>query len=53
MKGFDHQMISIGIVLLFFTKANLYCHTSSLSIKHVDALELRSVWAPLLQAYYI
>jgi hypothetical protein len=31
----------------------LYCCTNSLSMKHVDAWESRSVWASIIQAYYI
>jgi hypothetical protein len=42
------SLISTGIGMFFFTKANLYCHISSLSIKHVDAPKLRSVWASIV-----
>ncbi len=31
--------------MFFFTRANLYCHISSLIMKHGDAPKLRSVWA--------
>jgi hypothetical protein len=34
--------------VLFFTKTNLYCHISSLSIKQVNALESRNVWASIV-----
>jgi hypothetical protein len=42
------SMTSTGIGVFFKTRANLYCHTSSLSIKHVDAPKLRSVWASIV-----
>jgi hypothetical protein len=38
-------MTSIGIGVFFSNKANLYCQSNSLSIKHVDALQSKSVWA--------
>ncbi len=34
--------------MLFSTKANLYCHISSLVMKHGDAPKLRSVWASIV-----
>jgi hypothetical protein len=41
-------MTSTSTNVLFFTKANLYCHTNSLSIKHVNALDSRSAWASIV-----
>ncbi len=42
-ERFRPLMISINTNVFFSIKTNLYCHTNSLSIKHVDALESRSV----------
>jgi hypothetical protein len=38
----------IGTNVFFSTKANMYCHISSLLIKHDDALESRNVWASIV-----
>jgi hypothetical protein len=42
------SMTSTGTSVLFSTRTNLYCHVSSLSIKHVDVLESRSAWACII-----
>jgi hypothetical protein len=42
-EKFRLSMISIGINVFFFTKANLYCYTNFLSMKHVDAPKSKSV----------
>ncbi len=42
------SMTSIGTGVLFSTRANFYCHINSLSIKHVNALKSRSVWASII-----
>jgi hypothetical protein len=45
---FQPSMISIGIGVFFSIRANLYYHISSLSIKHVNALESRNAWASII-----
>jgi len=40
-ERFRPLMTSTGIGMFFSTKANLYCHTNSLSIRHVHVLESR------------
>jgi hypothetical protein len=47
-KKLQPSMTSTGICVHFSTRANLYCHTISLSIKHANVLELRSVWASIV-----
>ncbi len=47
-KRFSPLMTSIGTNVFFSTRANLYCHTSSLSIKHVDASKSISAWASII-----
>jgi hypothetical protein len=42
------SMTSIGISVFFFTRANLYCCTNFLSMKHVDALKSRNAWASIV-----
>jgi len=42
------SMTSTAIGVYFSTIANLYCHISFLSIKHVDAPKSRSVWASII-----
>jgi hypothetical protein len=37
------SMISTDTGVFFSIKTNLYCHTNSLSIKHVDALKSKNV----------
>ncbi len=46
-EKFWPSMTSGGIGVFFSTKANLYCHTNSLSRKHVDAPYSRNVWASI------
>jgi len=43
-KRFQPSIILIATCVAFSTNAKLCCHTNSLSLKHVDAFELRSVW---------
>jgi hypothetical protein len=38
-ERFQPLIISISSTVFFSIKTNLYCHTNSLSIKHVDVLE--------------
>jgi hypothetical protein len=52
-KRLQPSMTSIGICVHFSIKANLYYHTSSLSIKHANASELKMFGPPSSQAYYI
>jgi len=40
-------MASIDIGVLFSSKANLYCCTSSLYIKHVHVPQSKNVWASI------
>jgi hypothetical protein len=42
------SMTSTNTNVLFSIITNLYCHTSSLSIKHVDMPESKSVWASII-----
>jgi hypothetical protein len=46
------SMTSTGIGVFFFTRANLYCYISSLSIRHADVLESRTFGPPSSQVYY-
>jgi hypothetical protein len=47
-ERFRPSMTSISTSVFFFTITNMYCHINSLSIKHVDALESRSVWVSIV-----
>jgi hypothetical protein len=47
-ERFQPLTTPISIDVLFFTRANLYHRTSSLSIKHVDLLESKSAWASII-----
>jgi ABC-type sulfate transport system permease component len=40
--------ILTNIGVFFSIRANLYFHTNSLSIKHANALESKSVWASIV-----
>jgi len=42
------SMTSTGIYVHFFTTTNLYCHISSLSMKHANTLKSKSVWASIV-----
>ncbi len=42
------SMTLIKTNVFFSTKANLYCCTNFLLMKHVDVLELRCVWASIV-----
>ncbi len=44
-ERFRPSMISTSTNVLFFTRAKLFFHISSLSIKLVDVPESKSVWA--------
>jgi hypothetical protein len=41
-------MTSIDSNMFFSTKANLYCHVKSLSIRHADVLKSKNVWASII-----
>ncbi len=41
-------MTSTVTGVIFFTKANLYCYTNFLSMKHANVLESRSVGASII-----
>jgi len=47
-EKFQPLMTPINIDVLFFVRTNLYHRTSSLSIKHVDPSESKSVWASII-----
>ncbi len=47
-ERFWPPMTPTGINVLFFNRANLYCCTNSLSIKHVGAPKSISVWASII-----
>jgi hypothetical protein len=55
--GFNERfwplMTLINIGVFFSTKINLYCHTNSLYMKHVDAYKQQVFGPPLSQMYYI
>jgi hypothetical protein len=40
-ERFRPSMTSIDVVVFFSSKANLYCHTSCLSMKHANAPKSR------------
>jgi len=42
------SMTSTSNNVFFSTRANLYYHTSSLSMKHVDVLESKSAWVSVV-----
>jgi len=50
--GLDEKLqssiTSTSINVFFSTKVNLYYHSSSLSMKHVDVLESRSAWVSIV-----
>jgi len=49
MKSSNHYWPWLALKCFFFPiKTNLYCHTSSLSIKHVNVLESRNVWVSII-----
>ncbi len=52
-ERFQPSMTSTNIGVFFPIRANLYCGTNSLSIKHVDVPKSKSVWTSISQAYYI
>jgi hypothetical protein len=52
-ERFRPSMTSTGPGVLLSIKANLYCYTTSMSIKYVNALKSRSVWVSMVQIYYI
>jgi hypothetical protein len=47
-ERFRSSMTSTCTGVFFSTITNLYCRTNSLSLKHVDALESKSVWASIV-----
>ncbi len=47
-ERFRPSMTSTRTSVFFFTKANLYCYTNFLLMKHADALEPKSVWASII-----
>ncbi len=49
-EKFWSSMTLISTNVLFFTRANLYCHTKSLSMKHANALESKNVWASIVKS---
>lgn len=48
INGLKPSMTSTGTCVHFFTKANLYCHVNSLSMKHANAPKSRNVWASIV-----
>ncbi len=44
-------MTSTSTNVFFSTRANLYCRTNSLSIKHVDVPKLKNVWASIITSF--
>ncbi len=47
-ERFRPSMTSTNIGVFSSTRANLYCHTSFLSIKHVNAPKSKNVWASII-----
>jgi hypothetical protein len=47
-ERFRPLMTSIGSSVFISTRANLYCHINFLSIKHVDVLKSKNVWASIV-----
>jgi hypothetical protein len=44
----ESSMTSTSSNVFFSIKANLYYHTSSLSMKHANVLESRSAWVSIV-----
>ncbi len=42
------SMTSIGTGMFFSIRANLYCHTNYLSMKHVGTPKSRNAWASII-----